>query len=251
MNEVGHIPCPKCHSRDNAYRWADGHEFCFGGCGYRKLATLTNEAKCVLLQERVDKEVQGTKQEKSQGGLVCYALDTNSNIKDPGLTWIKKYGIYNEEILNQDILWSESQQQLIFPIYDQCYDLIAWQARNFGPNTRKYVTFGPMNEIIHVLGLTKIKEPDTIIVEDIISAIKVSRHYRAMPLFGSSVSREKLIRLRRLTDTIKFWLDSDKLGTSMKLAKIASQLGFKTTVIYTENDPKTYSNEDIIEHGRT
>lgn len=32
---VRHIPCPECHSRDNAAVFTDGHEYCFG-CGYYK-----------------------------------------------------------------------------------------------------------------------------------------------------------------------------------------------------------------------
>lgn len=32
---IRHIPCPQCHSRDNAAVFTDGHEFCFG-CGYYK-----------------------------------------------------------------------------------------------------------------------------------------------------------------------------------------------------------------------
>lgn len=244
---VGHKNCPKCGSKDNVYRYADGHEFCFGRCGYFKPASLTKEAICALVEERT--EYKRTTLEKSSD-LFPMPEDAYAELKAPGLTWIKKYGIHNEELREHDILWSESQQQLIFPIYNENYFVIAWQARNFIPNSKKYLTYGKMDSILHILGLTTVGNPDIILVEDMVSAIKVSRNYRCMPLFGSGCSRDKLMRLYRFTDHIRFWLDRDKLGTAMALSKTAALLGFKTSVIYTEKDPKEMTNDEIIQLGK-
>ena len=100
-----------------------------------------------------------------------------------------------------------------------------------------------------IVGLTKHMNTDIIIVEDLVSAIKVSRYYRCLPLFGSGCSRTKLTRLRRYSDHLRFWLDRDKFGTAMKMAKIATQLGFKTDVIRTEKDPKEHINSEIRDLG--
>lgn len=247
---VGHKPCPKCGSKDNVYRYPDGHEFCFGRCGYVKQAPLTKDVICALLKEKEDHEAKAVDRIWS---IPAYAEDATETLADPGLTWIKKYGIWNDEIQEHGILWSKSQEQLIFPIYENAYacDVIAWQARNFKPNSRKYLTFGKIDEILHILGLTKHTNSDIIIVEDMVSAIKVSRHFRCMPLFGSGCSRAKLTRLRRYSECLKFWLDADKFGTSMKMAKVAAQLGFKTSVIHTEKDPKEHTNEQIFHLGKT
>jgi hypothetical protein len=243
-----HKECPKCHSKDNVYHYPDGHEFCFGRCGYLKRAPLTKDQMCALLKEKEDFERKGFI--TNEIDTPTYPEDAVAEIKDPGLTWLKKYGMYNEEIREHDIMWSEQEQQLIFPIYNDNFFTIAWQARNFIPNRKKYHTEGRMDEILHIVGLTKHSNPDIILVEDMVSAIKVSRYYRCMPLFGSGCSRDKLVRLRRYTDHVRFWLDSDKLGTAMKMAKTCSQLGFRTGVIHTQADPKECSNGEIEALGR-
>ena len=248
-NYIGHIPCPQCGSKDNNYRWADGHEFCFGRCGYYKSVPLTKEEICVLLEQKEFHEFKASTG-NSFPTLPEIPEDAYASILEPGLTWIKKYGIYNEEIREHDILWSQSQEQLIFPIYNDNYYTIAWQARNFRPNSKKYLTYGKMDEILHILGLTKHSNPDIILVEDLISAIKVSRYYRCLPLFGSACSKDKLSRIRRYTDHVRFWLDSDKLGSSIKMAKVAAQLGMKTSIIHTQKDPKETSPQDILQLGQ-
>lgn len=242
-HEVGHFPCPKCKSKDNVYRWADGHEWCFGGCGYYKLATLTKERVCALLKERSELALNPD----LPTNVKPYPEDAGRVIKDPGLTWIKSYGITDEEIATNNILWSVNEQQLIFPIFPDptTWELAAWQARNFFPFRKKYHTEGAIDDVLIVLGLTKHENPAIVLVEDMISAIKVSRFHRAMPLFGSSLSRSRLVRLRYFTTHLKFWLDSDKLGTAMKLSKAATMCGMDTRVIHTELDPKCLSNSEI------
>ena len=239
---VGKKACPKCGSKDNVHRYPDGHEYCFGGCGYYKAAPLTKEAICALLKNEENKVLD--KQE-----ILSFASDATNILLNPGLTWLKKYGILDSEIEEQDILWSASQEQLIFPIFDADKQMIAWQARNFISDLSKYHTVGKMDSILHILGLTKHQKTDIIIVEDIVSAIKVSRYFRSVPLFGSGCSRNKLSRIRRYTDNIRFWLDRDKFGEAMKLSRMAAQMGFKTSVIYTEKDPKEYFNQEILNLG--
>ena len=77
-----------------------------------------------------------------------------------------------------------------------------------------------------------------VIVEDSISSIKVGRVTCAIPLFGSSVSKEKLVRMVAPFEEIVVWLDSDKLNAARQIADRAKLLGKKTRVIYTELDPK-------------
>jgi len=238
---TGHKACPKCGSKDNNYRYPDGHEFCFGRCGYFTKAPATKESVCALMQERKDKE------KPILANTITKWPDDAGKVEGKGLTWLKKYGMLDYEIKINSILWSQSQEQLIFPIYEDEHscDCIGWQARNFRPHSKKYFTVGSMDKILHILGLTRHTNTDIIIVEDIVSAIKVSRHFRAMPLFGSGLSKDKLTRISRYTNHVRFWLDSDKLGQSMLLSKLASQLGMKSSVIFTEQDPKEKSDTDI------
>lgn len=247
-NYTGHKPCPRCGSKDNVYRYPDGHEWCFGGCGYHKAAPLTKEAICALLQEKQKHEA--TLPASVSQDIPDIPDDSTLPLAaDQGLTWLKKYGITDQEIRDHSILWSQSQEQLIFPIFNDDIFTIAWHARNFKPNGKKYLTYGKMDSILHILGLTKHQNTDIIIVEDMVSAIKVSRHYRSMPLFGSGCSKDKLSRVCRYSGHIRFWLDRDKLNQSIMLSKLAAQLGVRSSIIYTELDPKEHSDEAIRSFG--
>ena len=247
---VGKKPCPKCGSKDNVYRWPDGHEFCFGRCGYIKRVPLTKDKICALLREKeqheltlpnnVSQEIPKIPEDAKVPEIVFKTGEINE-----GLAWLKRYGILDGEIIGNSILWSQSQEQLIFPIFNENGVIIAWQARNFKPNSKKYLTYGKMDSILHILGLTKHQNTDIIIVEDMVSAIKVSRHFRCLPLFGSGCSREKLSRINRFTGHVRFWLDSDKFGQAIMLGRVSNMLGMKSSVIYTELDPKDHSDSDI------
>jgi len=144
---VGHKPCPKCGSKDNNYRYPDGHEFCFGRCGYYTKVQYTKDNVCALLQERENKPAL----HKDVEQIPEYPEDA-SFVTGKGLTWLKKYGIQDSEIKENSILWSQSQEQLIFPIYEtpNSCDYIAWQARNFIPNKRKYLTNTTMLCILYI-----------------------------------------------------------------------------------------------------
>lgn len=84
-------------------------------------------------------------------------------------------------------------------------------------------------------------------VEDIISAIKVGRHWGACPLFGSEfpATRTKDGMDSRI-NAVVFWLDADKRQESFRYAKM--QAYFKRSgVVYTELDPKACSDDTILE----
>lgn len=239
MAYVTHGPCPKCGSRDNLGTYADGHQWCFG-CRYYVPPpnTMARRAASYGPKVEVSKDI--------------YPLpkDAVSFIPHKGLTWIKKYGITDDEIKRNNLLWSDEKQQLIFPIYGGEGEIIAWQARNFDEESakkRKYFSQGKLDNILHILNNTN-TYPDTVVVtEDLISAIKVSRYCTAMPLFGAYASDSRLNRLRRLYSKLVVWLDYDKLIEARKAVSRASRIGFDASAIHTELDPKELSDKEIKE----
>lgn len=105
-------------------------------------------------------------------------------------------------------MWSQKRQLLIFPYYINNV-LKAWQGRYFGPNINhpKWITYGNIQDFEYYIGKqTQI----CIIVEDIISAIKVSKCQQALPIFGSHLSTKKLLTIRNKCSEIVIWLDPDK-----------------------------------------
>jgi hypothetical protein len=237
MAYVTHGPCPKCNSRDNLATYADGHEWCFG-CKYYKPPPNSLERRASFY----------AKSQVVIPDIYPIARDAVPYIPHEPLTWIKKYGISDEEIKRNNFLWSEEKQQLIFPIYGGNDEIICWQARNFDPERskrRKYFSQGKLDEVLHILENETVYPETIVLTEDLISAIKVSRVCSAIPLFGAYASDSRLNRLRRRYSKLVVWLDYDKLVDARKAVSRASRIGFDASAIHTKLDPKELSDRDI------
>jgi hypothetical protein len=139
-------------------------------------------------------------------------------------------------------MWSEREQRIIFPYFDQT-GLLAWQGRYVGKeNKAKWWSQGKIHEIIHPINVNK---REAVLVEDIISAIKVSKVKGAIPLFGSSISGKHFLRLKKVVDRVWIWLDPDMRSKSLKMANLGKLLGLDTHVIFSDHDPKEHSQEEI------
>jgi len=240
---IQHEACPSCGSRDNLARYDDGHAWCFG-CGYSERGTVSYATTIMAAAEQ--------KQEKGIHGLPA---DFSYSIDYIGKTWLDKYSLTNSEIRSNKIGWSiegvyfkkkdiHIHPMLIFPVFDIAGNLLFWQGRNFGDEGPKYMTFGYKEKIYHILENNAIA--DTIVLtEDLVSAIKVSRVCSTMPLFGSTVSLERLKTLSARFKHLRIWLDMDKVTEALKTRLKASLLFETAEVIVAEKDPKEYNTEDI------
>jgi hypothetical protein len=174
--------------------------------------------------------------------------DISSILDAAAKTWLTRYGLYPDEL--SKFWWSDSSQQLIYPVFDVAGQLVFWQARNFGgyPN-QKYFTSGNIRNHLHILGTTG----PLILVEDSVSAIKVARScWQSMPLFGSHVTRDLLIRLKNhglasqgRNSQLGIWLDPDKFEDGMKYTNLARELGISAFMVSSLSDPKYYANFEI------
>ena len=135
--------------------------------------------------------------------------------------------------------YDTSTGRVVYPIYDGYGKLCFYQARAYDGSEPKALTYG--NKIYHTIGP---KSDKLVIVEDIISAIKVGRYIQTFPLFGSSIKKEIIPQIVDLNQHIFLWLDADKYKEALKLAKMLRSRGKHTGVIYTKEDPKDL--DDII-----
>lgn len=220
---LNHEPCPKCKSRDNLARYSDGHAWCFG-CGYKEEAIVTIQS----IKDRIYKE------EVIDNDPTGIVLD--SNIPAVPKRWLLKYGITDKEILDNGIGWNEEKQLLVL-IHNHKF----YQGRSFRPDRPKYLTKGkPV--------LTFYGDGDKlIVVEDVLSAIKVSRVTTAMPLLGSYMPLEWATIVCKRFKQVGIWLDRDKAKESLKMARILRERGLDSGSIITDLDPKEYSTEKIKE----
>ena len=87
-------------------------------------------------------------------------------------------------------------------------------------------------------------------VEDVISAIKVSKanpNVTATPLLGSSIPLELTETILKRFKTVRVWLDRDKAIEAVKQARNIKQKGIDCEAIITPLDPKEYSTGEINE----
>lgn len=234
MKRPYHTACPKCREQgkdrfgDNLYCYSDGHDYCFS-CGYWKDASIKDK-------------LLGASQTSKHTLLPS---DTIREIPNNALEWLSKYEITSKEVLDYGMLWSPRLHWLIFPIYADSFEevLLGYQARNFAVNGSKYYTRGSFESIVNYYGD---RNNDTLIlVEDMISAIKVARQHACMPLFGSFLTDERGRKLKNFFKRLVFWLDYDKAKSAFQQATRFKQSGFRTSIIITTKDPKEYSDEEI------
>jgi len=227
--------CPKCaeigndRSGDNLAIYSDGHTYCYR-CGYHSGRKGFNKP---------------TKQPEI---FIALPQDVTSELPYEALAWLHQYELSRLDIQQHNVLWSSHWSRIIFPYFDDT-GLIAWQGRYIGTDKTKVKWFsqGKIHEILHPI---KVNQRQAVLVEDIISAIKVSKTLGTIPIFGSSISNRQLIRLKTIVDKVWFWLDPDMRSKSVKMANQAKLLGLDAKVIWSDKDPKEESYDSISNYLR-
>jgi len=243
---VRHEPCPNCGSRDNLARYSDGHAWCFG-CKYLELPSGISYIRSSLYNNN-NKE----KEHKD----VNLPADFSYSIPPSGLSWLSKYNLTIREIRENRVGWSDEGIKLtkknlviapllVFPVFDLYGNLLFWQGRNFGNSGPKYITKGYKEDTYHIIENVQGDRTRIVLVEDVVSAIKVSRVCNAMPIFGSTISLKRIRTLSERFSRLTLWLDMDKQIEARKTALKASVLFDKVDVVASPLDPKEYSTDEI------
>lgn len=217
-----HIACPNCGSRDNLGEY-DDHFFCFG-CKYYKLKTDPNSLRQLIKKN----ETVYTPIDK---------MELDLDIPKEAKQWLYKYGITPNEIKKYNFKWNPNLNMLMLLI-TKYY----WQARVFQKDRPRYLSKGKKPLVVYGNGNS------IVLVEDILSAIKISRFSPEMcasPLLGSTISDAKLYKICKKYDKINIWLDRDKAKEALSLVNLIRQKGKDSRVIITAKDPKEYTNKEL------
>lgn len=251
---VQHESCPRCGSRDNLGRYSDGSGWCFG-C--HLFIPVRNSGAIHDVH---------TQSEHSEHDFLRLPPDACKDFPEQVVSWLRKYDISVEEALKWGWLYSPWYNQLIFPFYGTHRysgtegepgdtDLLLYQARNFDQgraSKRKYYNQGSPADVLPIFtvggnqfsSLEK-HQRRLVVVEDCVSAAKIARQSDAMPLLGSYLPARKITALKRLYDGLVVWLDADKYKEACNISDLCKWIGMSTKVIFTELDPKEYSDEEI------
>jgi DNA primase len=167
-------------------------------------------------------------------------------------SWLTQYNITIDDIKEREIMWCPSRQGLVFPLRDLRGNLFAWQMRCFDSGNKKWDSKGPVHA--EAIWITKSMDDtffqDTVIlVEDIVSAIRVGHTCDCLPLLGSTLPLSVQNIALDYYKHIIIWMDRDALDKSLEYARRLQVLGGdkSTYVIHTNDDPKLYSDREIQE----
>lgn len=161
------------------------------------------------------------------------------------MEWVQQYELEAKDLIQRNVVWSPSREQLIYLFYGEGNDVVLWQARNFRAGTdhkRRFFTAGTPANVIAQYYSGKTTSTG-VIVEDCISGIKVamSGEGHGIPAFSSTLSTDKIVRLSKMYDRIIVWLDGDKFSEAVKLSNRFKMLGVESRVLHTSFDPKCYN----------
>lgn len=263
-----HEGCPRCGSSDALAVYDDGGTFCFS-CGipsgasvpsFREETNEYDEDSIVLphdLSRDFPQEVvdwiapTGVKIEeliahgyffsKSAGGLVrVLNTDSGGDVRHDVRENVSAYE--NRFLFNRS---TSSQKCKFFGSKEQVY-AYSYRGQPYNPLQPSSAEAGFCVTQDEASQSRLVIPRQLVIVEDSLSSIKTGRVIPSAPLFGSSISNNKLVNLIKPFDEIIVWLDSNKLNSARLIADRIKMLGKKSRVVFTELDPKYLDAQEIL-----
>lgn len=177
--------------------------------------------------------------------------DYTLEVPKHAMLWYLKAGISPELAASYGIGYTPSLDRVVIPIYEDG-GLAALQLRAVDESQKpKYLNPGgrKIEQAVFMSG-----EPTgiTIVVEDVLSAIKVGRIAHATSTLGTNMSDARARKIAQHNHTAIVWMDGDAAGKVGRVdaVKQLTLLGVRCYRVDTLRDPKKYSAEEIREHLR-
>lgn len=228
---VSQGPCDagNCKSSDAKTLYDDGHSYCFS-CHTRWPGEYKKKVPDMLV---------GTHREKNKNALFPTKMEIDQFNCPKNFEWLKKHMLTDEEI-DKWFFYAPVSDRHVFA-YKEGEEDSYHEARDVNGRHPKTLSYG--NKPTIFLGDDK---ETLVVVEDLVSAIRVSRNYTVLPLFGSFMSAEQMAQARdKGVKRVIMWLDCDKYTVGMQYAKKMGML-VPTIAIQTRLDPKALPDDAII-----
>ena len=159
--------------------------------------------------------------------------------------WLYKAGIYGPTIHSNGIGYSKFSNRVLLPTFTDG-TLRYFQARRLQGTGPKYIN--PRVDKTSLLHLCRPDDSGTktiVVVEDVLSAIRVGSNVPCAALLGTKLSTGQANQLAEY-DTIISWFDNDRAGKDCALA-VRRTMSLTNDVydIQTDVDPKEHSSKQI------
>lgn len=174
-----------------------------------------------------------------------------SLLTDDVYAWLyNNYSITREEADYEGFRLETKYGRIYMPTFDKLgeqYGAVtkAIERRAGIPKTFTY-NFRDTSRIHYPRGGIQRNEP-LCVVEDILSAVRVSRFVKACALLGTTINNEKISELRTISRQIIMLLDNDAFRVALKARKLYGFYFNKFVVLVPDKDPKDMSHEELGE----
>lgn len=239
---IRHDPCPECGSRDNVGVYEDGSTFCFG-CHHWTRATAKGVLASLSYRQGL---VEAEPIDRFGKDFAELPPDYTMEIPNLAYTWLRQF-LHPQEMLEHLIGWSESRQRLIFPVYRTADKLAFWCGRYFGKEAHqpKYYIHGKKTEYLDWISGPVLSDK-VVVVEDRVSAIKLSRLVSSWCLYGTKIPLGHATKLAKTFSELVIWLDPDKRKEAVQQALKLNTVFRSVKVVFSDKDPKCYENSEIV-----
>lgn len=200
------------------------------------------------LQELREYEKRLQELKNSCNTQVQLPFDYTQAIPIEHCVWLFKYGITEQEIKQFKIGYSKYYDRVVLPVYyNNKLRVVQMRSINTKP---KYYNIGGTDS---VLVIRNTLSDTVVVVEDILSAIKVSRVCNAVSTLGTNLNFSKATKILKVAKKGFIWYDADEAGIKgckMGLINLNMQGGvFKS--ISSDLDPKEYTTQAINNYINT
>jgi hypothetical protein len=231
----GACPHKPCKSSDAYTTYSDGSTYCFSCTKYTSAKSGEYKGMKYMGPPKIIESVNAT-------GLDLYKerLDVDLFTSKPLYMQLRQY--LDEGEIDKYFFYSPATSRYVFAHAEGTEDFF-YEARGTPNRVPKVKQDGTKPTLI----MGQIKATGIlVVVEDLISAIKVGRQYGSMPLFGSYMSPAQMAKVKSIPNLkmVIFWLDNDKYDKGMEYAKAMGMM-IHSVAVHTKEDPKFYGAEPI------
>lgn len=165
--------------------------------------------------------------------------------------WCYKYGLTDEDIKRGKFGYSNTTRRVHIPVYGPDGPLVV-QSRRIHEDDKypKYLTFGDSSSVVTIIKSTNPASDRTlVIVEDMISGLKVSKVHDVLVLLGSELSDRQALVCSTYKKVFIF-LDNDNPIINKKALTMQQKLGMIVDIVvvtHTNKDPKEYTIKELEE----
>ena len=228
------LPCTKCQSSDALAEYSNNF-YCFSCHNFvfkKKSEVLVRKFNNEIYEKNVNNFYNKTLPNIAKAYLYKYHF-TDELIDKLPIYWCDDFHLWSKRI---DFSCGYGQR-LVYKIGENMLE-----ARSLDQFSKvKFLSEGPKDALINIKGTDFV-----VLVEDILSYFRLSQFVSCVCIRGTHLKLEDENRIKRFWNTFYIWLDGDNAGKTAA-DKIKTRLSWSgyAKIIYTEKDPKCYSDEDI------